>query len=1608
VSQWNLAVQLTGQGSDLASTLRDSAKEARKLTQRINDAKQALAELRAAAAGDIKVRLDLDADHLRADVTAALTAAGSGQGLNLRLDIDAAHLRTDVTSALTDASTGQDLRIRLGVDADHLRTDISAALTDASSGHDLRVRLDVDAAHLRADVEGALTAAAAGHDLRVRLDVDTGHLRSDIETALTAATAGLDATVDLNVNTTGLAAVRTEAADTAHSLNVLQRAAREAKDELGELEARSLTTAAALRRINTAAGRGRTRLDGLSSSTRTFRTDLDDLDTSLVRTTGSLTGLRGVVGGLGGSGGGSRGGFRGATSALIGLSLALLPIAASVAPLAGGLVGAGAAAAAFGVAIGGQVAKLVEAAEAQKKYEDAVAEHGAASEEAAKAELARQRVLEKMPKSTQEAAAAWAALKDQYEEFSDSLADDTMPVATKGIQILTASLDEGSPMAGMFADHMDRLMNIIGGAVGSGMTDQLGEQFTAFADGALEDGLDALVRFIRVLSTDGIDTGPIGEFMDYAREVGPEVRDTLVNIAEAVVHLLAAGSDAGVSMLQIVNALAKLVDAVPTEALSALIQFVIVFKMVKLAAAGLAASSGAAAAFGAAITGMSAAAAGSVGPLAAFRAAIATLSRTAKVALAGTGIGLLVIALSELAAMSASAPPDVDKLTSSLEQLGHGGKPAGEAARAFGKDLGGLYDKVRSLTDPSTADDIQQFLVGWTGWDSTPVKEAKENVDAIDKSLANLVKNGRSDLAAAALSKLTKEYSKGGKDAGEFTKRLDDYKASVKDAEFENQLAAEAMGLFGQQAQNTTAKLNAQKLSADGLRQSIIALNDVNRAAGSAMSAFEQSIDDATEAARKHAGVLKMRDGELDLGTSKARDAEKVLSTLAANTDAAASAAREQGKSWGQVSKIYDEGRDTFIKAADDMGLTRAQAEALADSYLKIPDKKTMEVEMRSEDAMDGLNRVIGAIKKTPDAKSVTVKALTQDAILLLESLGLKVTRLKDGKFKVTAETGTAEDSLGGVRKLRDGLKNKTITIDTETADTISDLEEVKRKVASTKGKTITMKAPTAEARKQLEELGFKIRNTKGKRVVITVPTGSQKAGVDGLRGAINGLRNKSVTITTRHVTINETVNKTAGSLADAIRKQAKNARKNADGGVWDYFSDGGVQRGGVRRFAGGAENHVAQIAPAGSWRVWAEPETAGEGYVPFAASKRPRSRAITEEIVRRLGGDPTGIQWNADGSVTDWRYDPQTGSLYSASDAGSAGKKTRKVKIKGKVREIEYFDIGAVESKLKSAAKATQAWNKDLERVADRVGGDVAEALASMGADGVKLADKMAKGSTKYINQMAAALRNLQKTAKASLTDYTRQLDKANKLDKDFAKNLADLAAQGFGDLASQLAAQNDQAAMDLAAAAVKDKGKASKANKAAKTANAQLTSDQVSQLVSVIAAIKTSKTGIHDVAATTGLGEDDIIDVATKATGQIKSALGSRATRFLADLAKAQKVMAYANGGIRAGMYATQGGIIRFAEPSTHGEAYVPFAPSKRPAATSVLSDVAGRFGLGLTDARSGQVVVVREQGPLVGSQTWHVTSGGNADDTARKVDANNAYQLRRLARGGVGARA
>lgn len=861
-----------------------------------------------------------------------------------------------------------------------------------------------------------------------------------------------------NNTATGLTAVnnslnrlRDEARDAGRSLDGLTARAAAATVALRSLKDAAQDASRALRSLNVAARNADGRLDTMAQRSRTLRRDTDDLDGSMRSLTTTLGGLRTSSGSINLNS--TSNGMNGLRKAALLLSPALIPIAAAAAPIAMNLGAAGVAVGAFGLAIAGQVSAIGDASDAQKKYDEAVKQYGQSSEQATKAEAAYLAQVKQLDPATRRSAAALSVLKDQYKQWSRDLAGDTMPVFTKGMANLGAVLPKMAPLVRSTSAELDRLMTVLAGGINSNGFSEFMTSFSEFASGALSKATDGLVRFMRTMSGGG-GSSQLTEFMAYVREVGPQVGETLGNLGRALTHLVASASDVGVSILTAVNAFAKLVNAIPTETLGNLLQFVLVFKAVQMAAAGLGGAGGAMAAFGTSLAAMSAASTAAGGGLAGLAAAFGALSRAAKVALIGSGIGILVVALASLSEMGKKAPPDIDKMSTSLRQLGSGGLVAGEAARVLGDDLSGLADALQKVTDPKGLDQVQQSIVSFFGTDSTPVKDAKENIDALDKSLANLVKGGQADLAASALKSITAQMKDQGFSTKDITSKLDDYKAALADQAFEAQLAAQSMGLFGEQAAAVSAKLDGQKQSADGLRQSIEALNDVNRAALGGMIGFEASIDAAAKAAQENAGALSMTGGQLDVSTPKAQAAATALNDLAAKTKEAALANRESTGSWEGAIGIYERGRQQFIASAEAMGLTTAEAKTLAQQIMQIPNK-TATIKMNTEDAKAGVEAFNAAVKKTPSAKSVTLQTLSKGAESILEAFGMKVKRLPNGKVTVTAKNGQALSGIANVSGALARLDGRTATtyLYNKTINTIITQSKTYRSVHDIVGK---------------------------------------------------------------------------------------------------------------------------------------------------------------------------------------------------------------------------------------------------------------------------------------------------------------------------------------------------------------------------------------------------------------------------------------------------------------------------------------------------------------------------------------------------------------------------
>ncbi|WP_285189949.1 hypothetical protein [Rhodococcus sp. MEB041] len=163
--------------------------------------------------------------------------------------------------------------------------------------------------------------------------------------------------------------------------------------------------------------------------------------------------------------------------------------------------------------------------------------------------------------------------------------------------------------------------------------------------------------------------------------------------------------------------------------------------------------------------------------------------------------------------------------------------------------------------------------------------------------------------------------------------------------------------------------------------------------------------------------------------------------------------------------------------------------------------------------------------------------------------------------------------------------------------------------------KAITVETLDADAKARLEALGFTVTTLPDGKVEITANTAIAQDAINEI------IKPKTVPVSLQVLNPRE-VSEQIDAATAATGRRVNRGEFAANGAVFDFYANGGTR-----------EDHVAQIAPAGSWRVWGEPETGGEGYIPLAPAKRARSVTILSEIAQRFG---MRLEKFADGGVVE------------------------------------------------------------------------------------------------------------------------------------------------------------------------------------------------------------------------------------------------------------------------------------------------------------------------------------------------------------------------------------
>lgn len=393
---------------------------------------------------------------------------------------------------------------------------------------------------------------------------------------------------------------------------------------------------------------------------------------------------------------------------------------------------------------------------------------------------------------------------------------------------------------------------------------------------------------------------------------------------------------------------------------------------------------------------------------------------------------------------------------------------------------------------------------------------------------------------------------------GDAKRGLDEQTEALKAAKEQNDLAAEAgAGNASAQDQLAGAANKAAKAMEDQA-QKTQDLIDAQKTLQDIILGERGSWRDLYDAIDSANAAVEKNGQTLDITTAAGRANQAALDDLAKSGWDLVESMEKNGSTMEDMQAAMQLTRDNFISVAQSMGLSSDEAAALADQLNLIPTNIESHVTAETEAANASVDAFIAYVQ-AQNGGTITINATNDSAITtILETLGY------------------AQNQDG------------TIDIDANKDPAIAQLVAAVGEVDAATG-TVTIDGNNDEANAKLDAIKTAIDgynpyvNINANDYVSSVMSGI-KAAWDGQTWTINIVGNYS---------------------------QNGGPSAQANGSVLSFYAGGGFHR----------EQHVAQIAPAGTWRVWAEPETGGEGYIPLAKSKRRRSEAILAQIADIFGG---------------------------------------------------------------------------------------------------------------------------------------------------------------------------------------------------------------------------------------------------------------------------------------------------------------------------------------------------------------------------------------------------
>ena len=304
------------------------------------------------------------------------------------------------------------------------------------------------------------------------------------------------------------------------------------------------------------------------------------------------------------------------------------------------------------------------------------------------------------------------------------------------------------------------------------------------------------------------------------------------------------------------------------------------------------------------------------------------LGPAARVGLAAGIIASAAVAYDQLAdallRLQYGPAPKLSELSNQLVRFASDGKVAGELAREFGDDLGDLEQKVRSLN----SGDRGTVRVGIVSGGNR-IEDAKRDLEALDKSLTQLVETGERAAAANILEKLARGA---GLSPEELARPLNDYRDALTKVDTSQRLAAlsgsgltDATGELGEGAADTALKIEAQERATARLAQAL------DRAYSSSQNLIGSQLGAAD-------AIDRLRDSGAEVATRERELAEAIRLHGRASDEAKVAGEALADARRGQLGDI-DTLAQASVRLAEQQASAAGRALTEADKYRIYRDK---------------------------------------------------------------------------------------------------------------------------------------------------------------------------------------------------------------------------------------------------------------------------------------------------------------------------------------------------------------------------------------------------------------------------------------------------------------------------------------------------------------------------------------------------------------------------------------------------------------------------------------------------------------------------------------------